>query len=189
MKLASLVFFALLVYVHQVCSPYEALDWPLSAFRDGECEPLGYALFAALALVTAVYSVDLKRFRDPIEAIDTIGFGVLLLFVAVSPNRWMFHRVSAFTLLGCAYVFFAIHLRNNRPLMLIHLCAPIVLAVVTGFESYGIWQKALISYSVVAGTIHHHVVTRDMRRSAASVVEAAERNKPSPPPEPVAEES
>jgi hypothetical protein len=56
------------------------------------------------------------------------------------------HRVSAFTLLGCTYVFFAIHLRQNLLLMLIHLSAPIVLAVVTGFESYGIWQKALISY-------------------------------------------
>jgi hypothetical protein len=53
MKLASLLFFALLIYVHQVCSPFEALDWPLSAFREGECEPLGYALFGAIALVTA----------------------------------------------------------------------------------------------------------------------------------------
>lgn len=174
MKLASLAFFMLLFHVHQVCSPYEALDWPLSAFREGQCEPLGYGLFGAIALVTAVYSVDLKRFKDPIEAVDTIGFGVLLLFVALSPNRWLFHRVSAFTLLGCAYVFFAIHLRNNRPLMLIHLCAPVALAVVTGFQSYGIWQKTLISYFIVAGTIHHHVATRGMRRSAAGVVEAAE---------------
>jgi hypothetical protein len=175
MKLASLVFFALLIYVHQVCSPFEALNWPLSAFREGECEPLGYALFGAIALVTAVYSVDLKRFKDPIEAIDTIGFGVLLLFVAVSPNRWMFHRASAFTLLVCAYVFFAIQLhRSNRPLMLIHLCAPILLAVVTGFESYGIWQKALIGYFIVVATIHHHVAMQDMRGSAARAVETAE---------------
>ena len=173
MKLASLLFFALLIFVHQVCSPHEALDWPLSAFREGECEPLGYSLFAAIGLVTAVYSMDLKRFRDPIEAIDTIGFGVLLLFVAVSPNRWMFHRASAFTLLGCAYVFFAMQFRNNRPLMLMHLCAPMLLAVVTGFESYGIWQKALISYFVVVGTIHHHVATRDLRDSAAGAVEKA----------------
>ena len=160
MKLASLLFFGLLIFVHQVCSPYEVLDWPLSAFREGECEPLGYALFGAIALVTAVYSMDLKRFEDPIEALDTIGFGVLLLFVAVSPNRWMFHRASAFTLLVCAYGFFAIQLRNNPPLMLLHLCAPIALAVVTGFHSYGLWQKALISYFVVVGTIHHDVTTR-----------------------------
>jgi len=168
MKLAALLFFALLIYVHQVCSPSVALDWPLSAFREGECAPLGYALFAAIGLVTAVYSVDLRRFRDPIEALDTIGFGVLLLFVSVSPNRWMFHRVSAFTLLGCAYLFFSIQLRNNRPLLLMHLCAPIVLAVLTGFESYGIWQKALISYFVVVATIHHHVATRDTRGTDAA---------------------
>ena len=173
MKLASLVFFALLIFVHQVCGP-EALAWPLSAFREGESAPLGYALFAAIALVTAVYSVDLKRFQDPIETVDTIGFGVLLLFVAVSPNRWLFHRVSAFTLLGCAYVFFAIHLRNSRPAMLVHLCAPIALAIVTGFQSYGIWQKALISYFVIAGTIHHHVVTREVRGDAARAAGAAE---------------
>ena len=172
MKLAALVFFALLFHVHQVSSPYEALDWPLSAFREGECEPFGYALFGAIALVTAVYSVDLKRFKEPIEAIDTIGFGVLLLFVTLSPNRWLFHRVSAFTLLGGAYVFFAIHLRNNRPVMFIHLCAPIALAFVTGFQSYGIWQKALISYFVVAGTIHHHFAMRDIRRNAEGAVEA-----------------
>ena len=42
MKLASLVFFGLLFYVHQVCSPPEALDWPPSAFREGECGPLGW---------------------------------------------------------------------------------------------------------------------------------------------------
>jgi hypothetical protein len=172
MKLASLLFFALLIFVHQLHGLY-AIEWPLSAFREGESEPWGYALFGAIALVSVVYSVELKRFRDPIDAIDTIGFGVLLLFVAVSPNRWLFHRVSAFTLLGCAYVFFAIQLRNNRQLMLLHLCAPLALAVVTGFQSYGIWQKALISYFVVVGTIHHHVATREMR-DAAGAVEAAE---------------
>jgi hypothetical protein len=173
MKLASLLFFALLIYVHQACSPYEALHWPLSAFRESGCGLLGYELFGAIAVVTAVYSVDLKRFRDPIEAIDTIGFGVLLLFVAVSPNRWMFHRASAFTLLACAYIFFAMPFRHNRRLMLMHLCAPIVLAVVTGFESYGIWQRALISYFIVVGTIHHHVTTRGRRGSPARAMEAA----------------
>ncbi len=165
MKLASLVFFVLLIHVHQVCSPYEALAWPLSAFREGECGPLGYALFGAIALVTAVYSVDLKRFKDPIEAIDTIGFGVLLLMVSLSPNRWLLHRVSAFALLVGVYVFFALQLRNNRPLMFVHLFAPIALAVVTDFQSYGCWQKALISYFVVAATIHHHVATRDAIRT------------------------
>lgn len=160
MKLASLLFFALLIFVHQVCSPVEALDWPLSRFREGDCAPLGYALFGAIGLITVIYSVDLGRFRDPIETLDTIGFGVLLLMVAVSPNKWMLHRVVAFGLLGGAYVFFALQLRHRRPLMLMHLCAPILFAVVTSFESYGIWQKVLISYFVAVATTHHHVMTQ-----------------------------
>jgi hypothetical protein len=172
MKVASLIFFALLIGAQQVCG--QPLAWPLSGFREGECAPLGYALYGAIGLVTVVYSVDLKRFRDPIEAVDTMGFGLLLLIAAVSPARWMLHRGSAGLLLLCAYVFLAMQLhRSHRPLMFLHLCAPIVLAVVTGLDSYGIWQKALISYFVVVATIHHHVATREMRDSAAREKEAA----------------
>ena len=172
MKLASLIFFALLIGAQQVCG--QPLAWPLSGFREGECAPLGYGLYGAIALVSVVYSVDLKRFRDPIEAVDTMGFGLLLLIAAVSPARWMLHRGSAGLLLVCAYVFLAMQLhRRHRPQMLLHLCAPIVLAVVTGFE-YGIWQKALISYFIVVATIHHHVATREMRGDDARPMETAE---------------
>src|SRR5262245_36709698 len=146
MKVAALSFLALLIFVHLVCSPAEALNWPLSAFREGDCAPLGYALFGTLGLVTTVYSVELNRFKDPIKAADTVGFAVLLLLVAISPNRWMFHRTMAFILFGSAYVFFAIELRHYRSLMLFHLGAPVLLAIVTGFQSYGIWQKSLICY-------------------------------------------
>ena len=172
MKLASLIFFALLIGAQQVCG--QPLAWPLSGFREGDCAPLGYALYGAIAFVSAVYSLDLKRFRDPIEAVDTIGFGVLLLGAAISPARWMLHRGSAGLLLVCAYIFLAMQLhRSHRPVMLLHLCAPLVLAVVTDFQ-YGIWQKALISYFIVVATIHHHVATRDMLGNAAHAVESAE---------------
>ena len=166
MKLASLLFFAQLVFVHHVCGAPASFDWPMSGFRDGECAPMGYMLFGAAGLVLFVYSVDLGRFKDPIKSVDTIGFGLLLLLVAISPNRWMFHRTFAFIVLGSAYVFFAIQLRSNRALMAAHICAPAVVAVVLGkglgFESYGIWQKTLISYFVVVATVHHHIATRNV---------------------------
>jgi hypothetical protein len=168
MKLAALLFFALLLFAHQLCSPGQSLTWPLSGFRDGPCAPLGYALFGAVGLVTAIYSVDLKRFSDPIKATDTIGFTLLLFMVAVSPNHWMFHRTMAFIVFGSAYVFFAIQLREHRTLMLIHLCAPVLIAALTGFAVYGIWQKSLISYLVVVSTVHHHLAMRDERRTAAA---------------------
>ena len=164
LKLASLLFFAQLVFVHHVCGAPASFDWPMSGFRDGECAPMGYVLFGALGLVLVVYSVDLGRFKDPSETVDTIGFGLLLLMVAISPNQSMFHRTFAFLVLGSAYVFFAIQLRSNRALMAAHICAPAAIAVVLGkglgFESYAIWQKTLISYFVVVATVHHHFATR-----------------------------
>jgi hypothetical protein len=127
---------------------------------------MGYVLFGALGLLLVVYSVDLGRFKDPIETVDTIGFGLLLLMVAISPNQSMFHGTFAFVVLGSAYVFFAIQLRSNRALMAAHICAPAVIAVVLGkglgFESYAIWQKTLISYFVVVATVHHHFATRQV---------------------------
>lgn len=164
MKLTSLMFFAQLVFVHNVCGAPASVDWPMSAFRDGECAPLGYMLFLLIGLVLFVYSIDLGRFKDPFETVDTVGFAFLVLMVAISPNQLLFHRIFAFIVLALAYVFFAIQLRSNRALMVAHICAPAVLAVALrkglGVESYGIWQKTLISYFVCVATVHHHIATR-----------------------------
>ena len=166
MKFASLLFFAQLVFVHKMCGAPASFDWPMSAFRDGECAPIGYMLFVVIGLVLFVYSVDLGRFKDLGKAVDTIGFAFLVLMVAISPNRLLFHKTFAFIVLGLAYVFFAIQLRSNRALMFAHICAPAVAALVLerglGFESYGIWQKTLISYFVCIATVHHHIETRQV---------------------------
>jgi len=61
------------------------------------------------------------------------------------------------------------HLRGLGLLFDYH-CAPLVLAVVTGFRGHGIWQKAFIDYFVVVATVHHHVTTRDMRRDTGRLV-------------------
>lgn len=87
MKFASLLFFAQLVLVHKMCGAPASCDWPMSAFRDGECAPIGYMLFVLIGLVLFVYSIELGRFKDPIETVDTIGFAFLVLMVAISPNR------------------------------------------------------------------------------------------------------
>ena len=163
MKFASLVFFAQLVLLHK-CDAPASFDWPMSAFRDGACAPLGYMLFVVIGLVLFVYSIDLGRFKDPIETVDTIGFAFLVLAVAISPNRLLFHKTFTFIVLGLAYVFFAIQLRSNRALMVAHICAPVLIAIGLrkglGFESYGLWQKTLISYFVCVATVHHHIATR-----------------------------
>ncbi len=168
MKLASLLFLVLLVYAHQVSDLYRPLEQPLSDFREGKFGLLGYALFCSIALICVLYTFGLNRFEEPGEATNPIGFGVLLLIVAATPCGWALHKASAIVLLASIYLYFSVELyRSGRPLlMLIHLSVPIVLAVVTRFQSYGLWQKALIVYFVVAATVHHDLVKRGARGRA-----------------------
>jgi hypothetical protein len=181
MKLASLIFFVLLIYAHQLCGLYEPLGQPLCAFREGELPSLGYSLFCSIALIGVLYAFALRRLGQPGEAANTVGMGVLFLIVAATPARWTLHNASAFVLLTSIYAYFAILLhRSGRPLMmLVHLSVPLLLAVATGFQSYGLWQKCLIGYLVVAAMVHHHLVARSARASAAAdpIVVSKERRK------------
>lgn len=161
MKLASLLFFVLLVVAHQTYAFDGPLEQPLCSFREGAFGWLGYSLFGAIALVGGVYTVTLRRLGEPGEAANAVGASLLLLAVAATPAAWPLHRASAAVLLGSIYVHYAILLLSGRQLWLaVHLSVPILLAVGTGFQSYGLWQKGLICYLVVVALVHHHVVKR-----------------------------
>ena len=165
MKLASLFFFALLTYAHQVCGLHEPLYQPLCSFREGEFAALGYALFCVLALIGALYAFDMKRHGETGEAANTASFGVLLAIIVATPDYWSLHKAAAMVLLTSVYAYFAMLLyRSERqPLMWLHLSIPLVLAVATGFQSYGMWQKALVGYLILTAIIHLHCVKRYSR--------------------------
>jgi len=167
MKIAAIAFLALLIYAHVLGGVETMLPRPLSMFRDGEFAVLGNALFTVLALVGIVYTFDLWRLGRPTEAANA-GFAiVVLLIVAATLSTGTLHNVGAFILLGSMFAYYAILLyRSSRPWMFVHLSVPILLAVAIGFRSYGIWQKALISYFVIAAVVHHHVVRRAARAPA-----------------------
>ena len=103
MKLASLAFVALLGYAHQVSDLYEPINQPLCAFREGDLGSLGYALFCTIALIGVLYTFGLRRSGEPGEAANTVGFGVLLAIVAVTPSTWTLHEASACVLLASIY--------------------------------------------------------------------------------------
>jgi hypothetical protein len=167
MKLASLFFFVLLAYAHQVCGWEQSLYWPLCDFRDGEFGAIGYALFSAIALIGVLYIFGLQRYGEPAEASNIASFGVLLAIVVATPAWWAIHGASALMLLACVYLYFALLIfRTARPLVWAHLAMPVLLAVVTGFQSYGLWQKAFICYFVFAIAVHHHFVKRGARKPA-----------------------
>ncbi len=131
MKLAAVIFFALLVYVHQLYGVDQVLDQPLSAFRYGDRAVLGYVLFCAIALVGVVHTWGIKRFEEPGESLNTKGFGVLLLIVVATPSWWTLHEASAIVLLASVYTYFSVVLFRSRRYfwMALHLSVPIVVAI------------------------------------------------------------
>jgi hypothetical protein len=167
MKLATLLFFVLLAYAHQVRGLEQMLHRPLCAFREGEFGAIGYALFCAIALIGVLYIFCLQRYGEPAEASNIVSFGVLLAIAVATPSWWAIHDASAFMLMASVYLYFALLLyRSARPWMWLHLAMPVLLVVVTGFQSYGLWQKALICYFVLAIAVHHHFVKRGARKPA-----------------------
>jgi hypothetical protein len=173
MKLASIVFFALLLYAHVAFGVDKTLDLPLSALRAGELGPYGYSLLGAIALIGLVYVHSVKRLGEPDDEVDTRGFFLLLLIVAATPSNWPLHVASAIVMLASLYLYFAtVFYRSGRSLFVLYLCIPLLLVIVTGFRSYGIWQKSMISSFVVAAALHQHMLKRGARAiSDAAVIQ------------------
>jgi len=175
MKLAALIFFALLASAHQVCGLDRPMLVSMCSFREGEAPWLGYSLFFAIAVVAGIYAIDLKRFGKTGDAVRAEGFAALLVIVAATPAWWVIHNACAIVLLVSAYWYFAgVLYGRSWTLMVLHMAFPFVLIGATWFQGYGIWQKGMICYFVAAAAVHHHVVMREARaRIGAGVVESA----------------
>jgi hypothetical protein len=164
MKLAAIVFFGLLYYVHWATDLGTPLDQPLSCFRDSDLGLLGYAVFCSIALVGVLYAFDLRRAGQSAEAAIALTAGIFLLIVASTSSTGLLHVCMAFVMLSMVYAYYGVLLyRARSALLMAHLAVPILLAAATQLQSYGIWQKSLISYFIVAGVIHHHMVIRRWR--------------------------
>jgi hypothetical protein len=160
MKPAGLLFFVLLAYAHAASGLPWPLHQPLCGFREGDAPTLGYALFIAIALVGAIYAFAMRRSGLSGEAANVVGSGLLLAVVAATPSWWPLHNAAAIVLMGSIFAHYAILLLPWRTWLYAHLSMPVGLATATQFESYGLWQKALICYLVVVAVAHHHIVKR-----------------------------
>lgn len=176
MKLASATFVLLLLAAHGTGDLSQRLAEPLSLFRDGEQEWLGYLLFAALLLVGLLYTRDLIRAGQEEEAV-TAGLAALLLFiVAVTPSLQVFHLLSSLLLLLLLFAHYWRLLRNSgSPWLIFHSVAPFALVLLSGYHSYGLWQKCVILYLVVLANVRHYLLDRGgasepLSASASSLV-------------------
>jgi hypothetical protein len=179
LKLAVILFFALLYYAHQVSDLDSPLNQPLSTFRQGQFGLLGYAIFCNIALIGMLYMIGLRSAGQPAEAANTLVAICILLIVVATPSWELVHNLAALALLATLFMYYAVLLYRDaaRPWLIIHLLIPIVLAVILRFQSYGVWQKSLISYYVLAAMIHLHLVTRAARRPRAAEPDVFYKNR------------
>lgn len=160
MKLTSLAFVLLLLAAHVSGDSAELIGQPLSMFRDGDQGWLGYLLFAVLLLICGLYVTALAR-AERLDEMAAAGLAAFLLaVVAATPSAGLFHIICSLLLLGLLLGYFALLLhRAEGPLLAAaHLAVPVALVGATGLHSYGLWQKAVITYIVVATAVHHHLL-------------------------------
>src|SRR5262245_36869337 len=151
MKLTSLAFLTLLLLAHLAGDPAEVLALPLSMLRDGAYAPFGHLLFALLLLVAGLMLYALLRagLRGHACLLGVVAF--FLLLVAVTPSENAFHLLCSFAVLALLFAYYAVVLYGaGAVLMWAHLTVPLLLVLGTHCHSYGLWQKSLIVYFLLA---------------------------------------
>ena len=161
MGLASLAFLAVLVSAHLTGDPAEGLDLPLSMFRDGAYRPFGYLLFALLLVIAWQMLRALHRagLGDHACLLGVVAF--FLLVVAVTPSADALHLLCSFVVLVLLFGYYAAVVRGvGRVWLWAHLAIPILLVLLTRCHSYGLWQKSLIVYFLLAVNVQHFLLSR-----------------------------
>jgi hypothetical protein len=164
MTATAIAFFTALVCAHAVGDPDSVLERPLSQFRDGHDGWLGYAMFFLLLLMGVQYTVVLVRSRMEAEAFIS-GLGVsLILIVSLTSSSGAFHLLTSLLLLLILFSFFGSLIRRaGNPCLWLHLTVPVLLVFATRFHSYGLWQKSLIVYFILAAVFHVHILQRNLQ--------------------------
>ena len=176
MKLTTLAFLVALLVAHSVGDTVKRFDQPLSMLRDGPdgvARWLGYLLFGLLLLAGALLIQAFYRARRFLD-VGVFGFAAgLLLLVAVTPSLNGDHELCSFFLLALLYLYYAGLLYSAGSAWLVaHLPVPMALLLLTRAHSFGLWQKALILYFLLAITIQHHFLAQWLpapRRGAARI--------------------
>lgn len=152
MRTATALFLVLLAAVH-VLDP-ESWDRPLSELRDGPFPLAGYALFGLLLAVGVLHVRVYRQAGRWRSAAVPVAALVLLAVVAATPSFDEWHAIASLLLIGLVFVYHAGKLwLVSSPWLFAHLAAPVVILMISlysGSLSYGVWQKGLILYFLLA---------------------------------------
>jgi hypothetical protein len=161
MKLVSLLFLIVLVVAHFAGDLAESLALPLSMFRDGAYQPFGCLLFGLLLGIAVLMLIALHRagLFGHAGLLSVVAF--FLFLVTVTPSENGLHIFCSFVVLALLFSYYAVMLREAGAVWLwVHLAVPVLLVLATHCHSYGLWQKSLIVYFVLAVNVQHFLLAR-----------------------------
>ncbi len=157
MLIVTALFLILLATAH--IGNTHAVDLPLSFFRE-QHPFVGYTLFFLLALINCLHLWTYCRLRLGRELFIPAASLVLLSVITLTPSPDTGHSVAAFILLGLVFGWYSVRLYwVTSPWLLVHVIVPPLLLLATGAASYGVWQKPIIIYFVLAANIDCLLVT------------------------------
>lgn len=151
MRLVTGAFLALFVFAHTGGEGERALARPLSLFREEASSPVGWLLFGLLLAAGGILVRLLLRLGWFLDALMLLTATALLAFVAATPSLDAGHLYASGVLLLALYIYYAtLFYRLESRWLWLHLAAPVLLLLATQLHSYGLWQKSLILYYLVA---------------------------------------
>jgi hypothetical protein len=166
MRLASLAFLVVLIVAHVTGDPVKILALPLSTFRDGPARPYGLLLFLLLLLTSFQMLRALHRAGRDGHAFYLGVAAFFLLLVALTRSEDGFHLLCSFVVLALLYVYYAVVLGKVGLVCQVgHLLVPLLLVGITQLHSYGLWQKSLIVYFLLAANGEYSFLHRPVPRS------------------------
>ena len=176
-KLFGVTFAALLVCAHLADLQGDAYARPLSMFRDYDPAWIGYALFGLLIAIGLETARTAYRVRSELHTFMYVLMTALLAFVAATPSNGDWHLMCALAAMAIMFVYYACLLYNSDSLfwLVMHLLWPSFMLMARHFEGYGVWQKGMILYFLIATIVHQSVLgqwlpkrTRSQRKRVAT---------------------
>lgn len=161
-KLLGAAFAALLVCAHLADLQGDAYTRPLSMFRDYEPAWIGYALFGVLLAIGIETIRTACRAHAIVDAVVYLVSTGLLIAVAATPSYDDMHTACALAAMIILFAYYAALLYRGDFLFwfAMHLLTPSFLMMASRLESYGVWQKGMILYFLLATLVHQHTLAQ-----------------------------
>lgn len=163
-KILGIVFAVLLICAHLADVQGDALQRPLSMFRDYEPVWIGYAMFVLLISIGLETVRTAFRAQSEGHAAMYLIATVLLTVVAATPSYDELHLHCAPLAMIVMFVYYAVLLYYGDSMfwLVMHLLTPSFMMMATRLDSYGIWQKGMILYFLAATIVHQGTLARQI---------------------------